>query len=607
MQVRRLLYWSIGACMLGCGGGSTPKTTPAAVASARPAEPPKAAEAPPAPIQLEDVAAQLGVKVVAHSGMTSEKHFPTANGTGVGMLDFDLDGWMDVFICQGCQLDGGGERTPCSLLQSRFAKSFSDVASLANVAITGYTPGIAVADANGDGYPDIFLTRVNEPFRFLVNNGDGTFSDRSAASGLNRTAWGTSAAWLDYDNDGNPDLYVCNYGVWDLEWHKSHPCSSEKGPVDQKARMYCGPPGMAPPPHFLFRSLGDGRFEESSKAAGVYREGWPEEAARKGDGVNRKWPLGGRGQGVVACDLNNDGLVDLYVANDLNENFTFLNAGGGKFHDVTTECLAGKNRAGQDQAGMGVDATDADGDGLPELYVTNFYLEYNTLYRNLTGSPSEPLLFEDVAERTGVAAGSKYYVKWGTSLEDLDGDGWPDLFVVNGHVDDNRFEAGEEQPYLQEATVWRNLGGGKYEKLTKGLSSYFHAKHNSRGAAFGDLFNDGQVHIVVSHRDEPISIVKNQSRELRDKPFNWTQVLLVGTRSSRDAVGARIEIHLKDRVLVRHVRGGRSYLSAHDPRITTGLGDAGAIEKFVVFWPSGVKQEILKPALNQSHVIRESF
>ena len=371
--------------------------------------------------------------------------------------------------------------------------------------------------------------------------------------------------------------------------------------------MYCGPKNLSPAPHFLFRSLGDGRFEECAKAAGIYREGWPEEDEKKRENVKREWPLGGRGQGVVACDLNNDGLVDLYVANDLNENFTFLNIGGGKFRDITEVCLAGKSASGADQAGMGVDATDYDGDGLSDLFVTNFYLEYNTLYRNFSASPQEPPLFEDVAERSGVAAGSRYYVKWGTSFEDLDGDGWPDLLVVNGHVDDNRMEAGEEQPFLQEPTVWRNLGNGRYEKLTKGLSSYFHSKHNSRGAAFGDLFNDGQVHVVVSHRDEPISIVRNNSRSMRSNPYSWTQIQLIGVRSSRDAVGARIEIHLKDRIVYRHLRGGRSYLSSHDPRITTGLGDAKEIEKFVVYWPSGVRQEIPKPAINQSHVICEKF
>lgn len=602
-MIGRLVILSAAATLAsGCGskgGPVVPTTTSVAVESK------DAVAAPSAPIQFEDVAAELGVNVTAFSGMTVEKHFPTANGTGVGMLDFDLDGWMDLFVCQGCRLDVDQPSPPCSLLQSRRAASFPDVANLAGVDLVGYTAGVSSADANADGFPDIHLTRVNQPFRFFSNNGDGTFSDRSAESGLNLTSWGTSAAWLDYDNDGNPDLYVCNYGKWDLEWHRTHPCSTEVGVTNMKARMYCGPPGLPPAPHFLFRSLGDGRFEETAKAAGVFRDGWPEEEAKRGADVKRDWPLGGRAQGVVSVDLNNDGLVDLYVANDLNENFTFLNIGGGKFRDVTSECLAGKSASGGDQAGMGVDGSDFDGDGRADLFVTNFYLEYSTLYRNLTESPGDPLLFEDVAERSGVAAGGKYYVKWGTSFEDLDGDGRLDLFIVNGHVDDNRQDAGQEQPFLQEPNVWRNVGNERFQKLTQGLSPFFSKKLNSRGASFGDLFNDGQVHVVVSNRDQPMCIVRNRSRTVREKPYSWTQVQLVGSTSSRDAVGARIEIHLKDRVVVRHHRGGRSYLSAHDPRITAGLGDAQEILKYVVHWPSGVAQVIANPELNRSHVIRE--
>jgi enediyne biosynthesis protein E4 len=605
--VRIFLFAIIVVGASGCGGNPVQATK--STAKPHDVEVAAAPKAPPAPIQLSDVAAELGVNVVAVSGMNAEKYFPTANGTGVGMVDFDLDGWMDVFVCQGCPLFVKSEKTPCSLLQSRRGSAFRDVASLAGVALRGYTPGVSAADVNGDGFPDLHLTRVNEPFRFFVNNGDGTMTDHSVGSGLNRVGWGTSAAWLDYDNDGNPDLYVVNYGIWNSEWHEKHANLCRAGPMrgGMAPRAYCGPPDLCPQPHFLFRSLGDGRFEETAKTAGVYREGWPEEDAKSQQNPNRKYLSGGRGQGVVACDLNNDCLVDLYVANDLNENFTFLNVGGGKFRDITVDSLANKSATGVDQAGMGVDANDYDGDGLPDLFVTNFYLEYSTLYRNFTEAPHGQVLFEDVAERSGVASKSKYYVKWGTSFEDLDGDGWSDLLVVNGHVDDNRVEAGQQQPYLQEPTVWRNTGTGRYERLTEGLTPFFSKAFNSRGAAFGDLFNDGQVHVVVSHRDQPLSILRNTSRSVRQKPYAWTQVQLVGTRSSRDAVGARIEIHLKDRVLVRHTRGGRSYLSAHDPRITTGLGDAESIEKFVVFWPSGLRQEVPKPAINQSHVISEQF
>jgi enediyne biosynthesis protein E4 len=591
---------------LGCAGCGGSPAKPVVVQPQASVQEPAAHASPLAPIQFDDVTAKLGAGVVAYSGMTAERHFPSANGTGLGMIDFDLDGWMDVFICQGCRLDADSPRPPCSLLQSRRATAFVDVAGRAGIDVRGYSAGVSSADANSDGFPDVHLTRVNEPFRFFVNNGDGTFTDRSKDSGLDIIGWGTSAAWLDYDVDGNPDLYVVTYGKWDLEWHRSHPCAPRGVAQKPGSRMYCGPPNLAPSPHFLFRSLGDGRFEESAKQAGVYRDGWPEEEAKKGSEVKRDWPLGGRGQGVVAVDLNNDARPDLYVANDLNENFTFLNVGGGKFRDVTEPCLAGKSASGADQAGMGVDGSDYNDDGFADLFVTNFYREYSTLYRNDAGSSGEAPIFIDVAEPSGVAGGGRLFVKWGTSFEDLDGDGRLDLLVVNGHVDDNASEAGEEQSFKQESNVWRNVDGERYEKLTSGLSSYFETKHNSRGAAFGDLFNDGQVHVAISHRDEPITILRNISRSARSKPYYWTQVSLVGVRSARDPVGARVEIHLKDRKLFRHIRGGRSYLSAHDPRLTVGLGDADRIEKFVVHWPSGVSQEIAKPEVGRLHVIRET-
>ena len=549
-----------------------------------------------APIQFEEVAEEKSVVAVSNSGTTREKHFPTANGTGIALGDFDLDGWLDLYVPQSCRPDGVDEKPPNRYFRNRRFEQFEDCGPATGADVRGYTAGTAVGDIDADGFPDLYLTRLG-PNILLRNNGDGTFSDRSKSSGTNGESWGTSAAFLDYDEDGALDLYVDNYAKWDLAWHAAHDtCSNDRRPIppDRRIKMYCSPNEIEPARHFLYRSRGDGTFEDRLKEAGIERTGSEKNPGGKG----------GRGQGVVTCDLNNDGRCDIYVANDQNHNFTFINLGGGKFADVTEVCGAADDREGKSQAGMGVDAQDVDGDGLPELFVTNFYWENNTLYRNMTKDPRD-VSFYDASNASRAGLHSKPYVKWGTSLEDLDGDGWPDILVVNGHVDDNLHEADQQEPYKQEAALWRNAGEGKFDRVTSGLSPFFETKRSARGAAFGDVDNDGMIDVAISAKDEPVCLLRNTSRQAWEKPYAWIQLALVGTVANRDAIGARVEIHLAGRKLTRHVRGGRSYMSAHDPRLTIGLGDAKAVEKVVVYWPGGKAQTLEKPAINQAHLVRE--
>jgi hypothetical protein len=302
--------------------------------------------------------------------------------------------------------------------------------------------------------------------------------------------------------------------------------------------------------------------------------------------------------------VNDDRHIDLYVANDLCPNFLFINLGTGRFEDSTVTSCAGYSAEGKEQAGMGSDAGDVNGDGLPELFVTNFYLEYNTLYQNLGHN-----LFQDVSNASGVAAASMNRVGWGTALEDLDGDGWLDVFVTNGHVDDNLKEAmGRDEPYAQPPGLWRNKGKGLFEHVKDDAGLYFETAHVGRGAAFGDLDNDGDIDIVVTAKDERPAILCNESRP-PDAPRNsWIQLALVGTHSNRDAIGTRIDL---DRgagkpPISRQIRGGKSYLSAHDYRVTIGLGDAQKVERISVFWPCGGETVLRSLEVNRTYVIRES-
>jgi hypothetical protein len=339
--------------------------------------------------------------------------------------------------------------------------------------------------------------------------------------------------------------------------------------------------------HALYHGHGDGRFSDVAAELGIARSG----------------EQGGRGQGVVASDVNNDGHIDLYVANDLSPNFLFINTGHGGFEDQTEISCAAYNAEGQSEASMGVDAADVDGDGLPELFVTNFYHEHNTLYRNL--SKPGNTLFQDVSQWTGVAAGSMLYVGWGTGFEDLDGDGWLDIFVTNGHVDDNLDKLSRDEPYAQPPAVWRNAGKGQFEKFLEEAGPYFGTKHVGRGAAFGDLDNDGQVDIVVSYKDERPTVLHNESRAHAAQPNAWTQLRMIGTRSNRDGIGVRVEIEAGEKRWTREIRGGRSYLSAHDLRLTIGLGDAPRIDRLIVHWPSGQVSRLENLDVNRPYTIRE--
>ncbi|WP_165229982.1 CRTAC1 family protein [Aquisphaera insulae] len=528
------------------------------------------AEFADSPIRFRDSTAGSGIAFRHTSGNSPEKHFPTSNGSGVAMLDYDGDGLLDLYFAstRGFPLDAPGPSMGNRLYRNRGDGTFEDVTARAGVGYNGFCPGVAAGDVNNDGFPDLYLCNYGANVLY-VNRGDGTFR-AVERSGAECNAWSSSAAFLDYDGDGRLDLYVACYGRWSYD--EPHEYCGDRA---RSIRMFC-PPAMIPPDrHFLLRNRGDGTFEDATERAGILRKD-------------------GRGLGVVAADVNRDGRIDLYVANDGCPHFLFLNRGDGTFEDVTATSGAASNAAGRYQGGMGVDVEDLDGDGLPELFVTNYANEYNTLHRTTDGHG-----YQDISEAAGIVKDSMVEVGWGCSLSDLDNDGWPDMMVVNGHTDENLAELGREGVYEQPTRIWRNRGDGRFD-LVADPGPFFRVGHVGRGAAFGDLDNDGDIDVVFSRMDNLPAVLLNES-----PPRGWIRLELVGTASNRQAIGAAVEVVLDGRTLHRQVKGGGSYASANDPRLLIGVGPVERINRVEIRWPSGRRSTLERPELSRTHRIVE--
>ncbi len=509
------------------------------------------------------------------SGNSDEKDFPTCLGSGVALLDYDGDGWLDLYLATTRNLPlSAPDRSPGNrLYRNRHDGTFEDVTRHAGVGFRGFCHGVTVGDADNDGRPDLYLTNLG-PNVLYLNNGDGTFRNATAGSGLGGSGWSCGAAFLDYDNDGRLDLYVSHYGEWSPDLRRPA-CGDSK----RNIRTICSPSTIEPQRHALYRNRGDSTFEDTTVGAGVGRRD-------------------GRGLGVVAADLDRDGRIDLYVANDKGPNFLFLNRGDGTFADITETSGAAGNEAGEYQGSMGVDAQDLHGDGLFELIVTNFWGDGAALYRNAGGGN-----FLEISRSAGIIRDSKPYVGWGVALEDFDNDGRPDLLMVNGHVNDNLEQLGQDIPQPEPAKLWWNRGAvGGHIALTNlaDPGPFFAVPHVARGAAFGDLDNDGDVDVVISRLDQLPAVLLNES-----PPRSWIRLELIGRRSNRSAIGAAIEVRAGGRVFHRQVKGGGSYLSANDPRVLVGLGDVDRVDSVEVRWPSGARSTLSEPVIRRSHVIHE--
>lgn len=513
---------------------------------------------------FDDVTAASGIDFVHVSGDSPEKPFPAANGSGLGMIDFDLDGWQDLMFLTGTPFPiNASRKVPRNrIYRNRGELHFEDVTDQTGLGHTGFSAGLAVGDFDNDGFPDVSVTCFGANQMYL-NQGDGTFKDVGAQAGVSHAQWGTSAACLDFDNDGFLDLYVCNYGKWSLE---TNPFCGDQA---RGVRVFCSPRSIEPVHDVLYRNLGDGRFENVTEPMGLAT-------------------VAGRSQGVVAADLNNDGWIDLYVGNDLQANSLFLNRGGTKFESVGEFMGAAYDYVGNMQASMGVDAADMNSDGWLDLFATNFEDEHNSLYENLRGE-----FFDEVAHQRGLARESLPWVGWGTLFADFNLDRRLDVIVVNGHVDNNRRELGQDSSYEQPPLVWRN-NGKRFDFLGAAAGKFFASRSCARGLSTGDLDNDGAVDVVVGHQDAAPMILRNLNRASPEVVSRIIQIRLVGTRSNRDAVGSRLVVadDLKGTSQVRIVRGGGSYLSAHDLRQVLVTSEPNESIVTSIHWPNGVHQTL---------------
>ena len=525
----------------------------------------------PSPVPLfRDVAEEVGLKFHHFTGATGEFYMPEIMGAGVALFDYDNDRDLDVYLIQGATFDPAqdprhakfpppagwkpGNRLFRNLLSETGKLQFVDVTEQAGVGHVGYGMGVAVGDYDNDGFQDLYVTNFGRNVLYH-NNGDGTFTDVTAKAGVDDPRWSTSAAWVDYDRDGHLDLFVANYLDFTVKGNKH--CFAPTGERD-----YCTPKMYQPVPARLFHNRGDGTFEDVTEAAGI------------GAAI-------GPGLGVVCADFNGDGWPDIYVANDGSAAHLWINQRNRTFKEQSLLAGAAYSVDGLPQAGMGVTAGDFDGDGDEDIFKTNLTNEGANLYVN-DGRGN----FYDASAEFGLLLPTFPYTGFGTEWFDYDNDGRVDLFIANGAV--NRKESLRRSPYPfgQPNQLFHNEGQGKkFREMSAIAGPAFATSEVSRGAAFGDIDNDGAIDIVVTNNNGAVRLLLNQSRFLNRN--HWLLVRLEAVHGNRFGVGAKVEVRQRGRKLLRRAHADASYLSANDIRVHFGLGEDAKIEEITVHWPSG--------------------
>ena len=519
-----------------------------------------------------DVTAAAGIHFKHQRGASEKKHILETFGSGCAFLDYDNDGWLDILLINGGFMPDSPKTEPLrnhALYRNMRNGKFEDVTARAGITGNGsYGSGVIVADYDNDGFPDIYITNYG-PNILYHNNGDGTFTDVTEQAGIagDSSSWSTSAAFFDYNNDGYLDLYVANY----VDYHYDDPVCLDKG-----IRGYCHPRNFRGKASKLYRNLGNGRFQDVSEESGIGK-------------------LEGKGLGVVAADFDDDGWMDLFVANDGMANFLFKNNRDGTFTDVGLVSGVAYTSEGVAQANMGVDAGDYDGDGLLDILVGTYDLETNAVYRN-----HGEWVFSDERWSSGVAKTDHNFLTFGVGFLDYDNDGDKDIFLVNGHVVDNIELMRETLTYAQPCQLLENRGGKFVENLDFLKYSSLSPKVG-RGLAIGDIDNDGALDLLVSTSGQEPSLLINQV----GRKNNWVLLKLIGTKSNRDAVGAKIVVTTENATQTDQITGGASYLSASDLRVHFGLGSSEIIKTLKILWPSGAGDVFREVKANRILSIRE--
>ncbi|HEY3131261.1 MAG TPA: CRTAC1 family protein [Acidobacteriota bacterium] len=532
-------------------------------------------------IQFIDIAAKAGIDAVTVAGgEKNKKYILESTGSGVAFIDYDNDGLLDVFLVNGSPLEDSDQRSKPTnhLYHNEGNNRFRDVTRQAGLAYSGWGQGVCVGDFNNDGWNDIFVSYYGDNLLFK-NNGNGTFTEVGRSAGLRTTErrWGTGCAFLDYDRDGFLDLFVANYVDFDIATAPL-PGSSATSCRWKGIPVFCGPRGLKGAQNLLYHNNGDGTFTDVSKKAGILHE----------RGLYY-------GLGVVVADFDNDGWPDIYVACDSTPHILYHNNTDGTFTDIGVESGAAFNEDGKEQAGMGVGVADYNGDGFLDLVVTNFSDDTPTLYRN-----NRDGTFTDTSS-TSLRRWNTRLLGWGTGFIDYDNDGWPDLFFANGHIYPEIDQYGLATHYHQPKALYRNLGDGTFEDVSLRSGPGITLERSARGAAFGDIDNDGDLDILVSNSGAPPTLLLNRGGNRN----NWLALKLVGTRSNRSAIGARVGIVCQGRAQIDEVRSGGSWASQSDLRLHFGLGGAQSVDLVEVRWPSGITQRLEKIAANQTLRITE--
>jgi hypothetical protein len=524
----------------------------------------------PSKIAFTDITSQAGI-TFNHVASPDKKYIVESMSGGVALFDYDNDGDLDIYMVNSLTVDlvKSKGKTKSHLYRNDGNGKFTEVGEKAGVSDIGWGMGVAIGDYNNDGFEDMYVTCLG-PDHLFKNNGNGTFTDVTAKAGVNDPRWSTGASFFDYDNDGDLDLFVSNYVDFDInnlpEFGQGKTCQYKSIPVQ------CGPRGLKGAGDSLFRNNGDGTFTDVSKEAGVSD------------------PNGYYGLGIITGDFDDDGLIDIFVANDSTPNFHYHNKGNGTFEEIGFSAGTAVNENGSEQGSMGVTAGDYDHDGKLDLFVTNFADEYNTLYHN-DGKNS----FTDLSYAAKVAAVSLPYVGWGTKFFDYDNDGWVDLFVANGHV------YPQLPGYRQPRLLHRNNHDSTFTEVSSEFGTVLTESRVSRGVAFGDIDNDGDVDLVIADLDGPPQLLRNDGGNAN----NSILIKTVGVKSNRSGIGARVTVVAGDLTQTDEVRSGDSYLSQSDLRLHFGLEKRTKIDQIIVRWTSGAVDKISNVGVNRIVTIKE--
>jgi hypothetical protein len=522
-------------------------------------------------IKFVDIASTAGITFRHDNAASPEKYLIETMGSGAGWLDYNGDGYLDLYLANSAATKVYAPAKPlrAALYKNNGNGTFTDVTQQAGVGADGlFGMGIAVGDYDNDGSPDLYVVGYARSVLYH-NNGDGTFTDVTAKAGVaNQGKWGSSAAWFDYDHDGQLDLAIANY--LDFTPEKNLIC------VEAGHRSYCHPNKYHGQTPTLYHNNGNGTFTDVSRTSKF--------GAKAGNGL-----------GIVAFDFNGDGWTDVFIANDSMENFLLVNRGDGTFQERGIEAGVALSEDGKAEAGMGVDAADYDGDGRPDLFVTHLDLELNRLYRN-RGDGS----FEDATFSSKIGARNFRLSGFGTRFIDYDNDGWRDIFIADGHVLDNVELFHAETTFAERKTVYRNVHGA-FQDVSGDLGPDLLTPRPSRAAAFADFDNDGDIDVLVMNSGQTPELLRNDGGNRN----NWIELRLIGVHSNRDGIGASVKLTAAGLTQAAQANGGMSYQSAHDPRLHFGLGGATRVDAIEIRWPSGTVDRLAGVSPNRVVTVRE--